>query len=82
MAMAVLRSVLGPRIGYWIQQQLDLGLEVKMKEAKAAYYPIWRVDAMLEGQVKGKDKKEQKGWMGVTGAHIPGKLDEKQNLRC
>ena len=54
---------------------LGLGEDLKLMEIKAALYPIWRIDAALEGKFTdegSRDKVEARGIVGVPGGFLPG----------
>jgi hypothetical protein len=71
--LAGLLKLFGPSIGA-LAQQFGLGGDVVMRDMKAIYWPVWRIDAMLEGSVEGKDLDEKEGmaYFGVQEAYVPG----------
>lgn len=50
-----------------IGKELGFGQNLHMRSMKAAYYPIWRVDAIAETGEDGRD-----GWLAVREGYIPG----------
>lgn len=73
--LAALLKLFGPGVGA-IAKQFGLGDSVEMRNMKAVYWPVWRVDALLEGSVesKGKEGPGLKAYMAVQEAYIPGEL--------
>lgn len=50
-----------------IGKELGLGQSLHMRSMKAAYYPVWRVDAIAENGPEGRD-----GWLAVREGYVPG----------
>lgn len=74
MIYAALLRFLGPGVTYFAKE-LGMGEEVKLKDMRAALYPIWRCDVLIEGKVMNvfsKEKVESKGVVGVHGGYVPG----------
>lgn len=71
---AGLLKFFGPSVAPFAQE-FGLGESVKMRDIKAIYWPVWRVDALLEGKVKSEASgKERNGWVSVEEGYVPGEL--------
>ena len=58
-------------------KEFGLGESLKLKDMRAALYPVWRCDVLLEGKVRNeysKEKRETRGVVGVEGGYVPGQL--------
>lgn len=74
MIYAAALRFLGPGISTFAKE-LGVGEDVKLKDMRAALYPVWRCDVLLEGKVMNgfsREKVESKGVLGVQGGYVPG----------
>lgn len=71
--LAGLLKLFGPSIAP-IAKEFGLGDGLSMLSMKAVYWPVWRVDALLEGRVegKGKEREEGKSWVAIQEGYVPG----------
>ncbi len=66
--------VFGPGVTLFAKE-IGIGEDLKLKDMKAALYPVWKCDIILEGKVMNeysKDKVETKGVVGIQGGYVPG----------
>ncbi|KAL7418333.1 hypothetical protein Q5752_006791 [Cryptotrichosporon argae] len=69
---AALLRLFGPSITP-LAAQWDLGASLRLKDVKAAYWPVWRVDYMGEGKVhEAGGGRERLAWIGAREAYVPG----------
>jgi hypothetical protein len=55
-------------------KEFGLGESLVMRDMKAVYWPVWRVDAILEGKVRGENGsgKEGDAALVVEEGYVPG----------
>lgn len=71
-ALAFLLRMFGPRV-LDLAREFGFGSDLRLREIKAVYWPIWRVDLGATGTVrKAKSGKEGEGWLGVREGFVPG----------
>jgi hypothetical protein len=81
--LAGLLKIFGPSIS-GIARELGLGGDVVMRDMKAIYWPVWRVDALLEGEVAGKgtERSDGQAFFGAQEAYIPGMSCEGMEMNA
>jgi hypothetical protein len=56
-----------------LAREFGLGETLQLRDMKAVLYPVWRVDAVFDGDVaKTKGGREAKGWVAVREGYVPG----------
>lgn len=74
LAYAFLLRIFGPSVTSLVRE-FGVGENVKLKDMKAALYPIWRVDLMMEGKVEqARNRRTSSGWIGIKEGYVPGQL--------
>lgn len=72
LAYAFLLRIFGPSVTSLVRE-FGMGENVKLKDMKAALYPIWRVDLMMEGKVEqARNRRASSGWIGIKEGYVPG----------
>lgn len=74
--LAGLLKLFGPSIG-GILREFGWTGDVAMRDMKAVYWPVWRVDALLEGSIgeKGTERSDGQAFFAAQEAYIPGEYD-------
>ncbi len=58
-----------------LAREFGMGEKFHMKDMKAAYYPVWRVDVVLDGVlVSSKDSISSKAWIAIKEGYVPGQF--------
>ncbi|KAK4689355.1 hypothetical protein P7C73_g748, partial [Tremellales sp. Uapishka_1] len=69
---AFLLRFFGPSITP-LAREFGMGESLQMRDMKAVLYPIWRVDAILDGEAgKISGGREAKGWIAIREGYVPG----------
>ena len=70
---SALLKFFGPGIAPYAKE-FGLGESLKMRDMKAVYWPVWRVDAILEGKVKSESGagKEGDAALVLEEGYVPG----------
>lgn len=69
---AGLLRLFGPGVSSFARE-FGLGETVTMKGMKAVLYPIWRIDAIFEGDVESeRTRREKEAFLAIEEGYVPG----------
>ena len=78
MIYAALLALIGPSVTP-LAKEFGFGDSLRMRDLKAVYYPIWRVDCVLQGRLgseaeSGSDEGEagRNAWLAIREGYVPG----------